>query len=218
MTGIVTLSDLAADANAALTDTRWSIADSPAHLPARPGLYAIYGDEQAHRELGLLEDAEAQSAPDLPLYVGKAEASFVERDLKDHFAVVPGGTTRTGGSTVRRSFAALLRDRLELHAVPRNLENPRYFSMYSLAGDGDAQLTAWMHEHLALAVWAAPVQLSVKLVDVETALIRHFAPVMNIDKNPRKLARLTAARREMSAEAKAWRPAAQGTREAERDR
>jgi hypothetical protein len=187
-------------------------------VPAKPGLYAIYGDERAHRELGLLEDAEAQSAPDLPLYVGKAEASSVERDLKDHFAAVSGGTTRTGGSTVRRSFAALLRVRPELLAVPRNLENPRCFSMYSLAGDGDAQLTAWMHEHLSLAVWATPVPLSLKLVDVETALIRHFTPVINIDKNPRKLARLTAARREMSAEAKAWRPAAQGTREAERDR
>ncbi|KQO65204.1 GIY-YIG nuclease family protein [Curtobacterium sp. Leaf261] len=213
----MTVFDLAADAIAALTGTRWSITDAPAHVPARPGLYAIYGDEQAHRELGLLEDAEVRSAPELPLYVGKAEASFVERDLKDHFAAVSGSTARTGGSTVRRSFAALLRGQLELCAVPRNLDNPRYFSMYSLAGDGDAQLTAWMHEHLSLAVWAAPVQLSAKLVDVETALIRHFTPVMNIDKNPRKLARLTVARKAMSAEAKEWRPPTQAAREAERD-
>lgn len=152
MTGIVTMFDLAADAVSALTGTRWSITDAPAHMPARPGLYAIYGDEQAHQELGLLEDAGARGAPDLPLYVGKAEASFVERDLKEHFAAVQGSTARTGGSTVRRSFAALLRNRLDLHAVPRNLKNPRYFSMYSLAGDGDAQLTAWMHAHLSLAV------------------------------------------------------------------
>lgn len=216
MTGIVTISDLAADAIAALTDTRWSITDAPAHVLARPGLYAIFVDEQAHRELGLLKDARARSAPDLPLYVGKAEASFVERDLKDHFAAVPGSTARTGGSTVRRSFAALLRDRLDLHGVPRNLEIPRYFSMYSLAGDGDAQLTAWMHARLSLAVWAAPVQMSVKLVDVETELIRHFTPVINIDRNPRKLARLGAARKAMTAEAKAWRPAAQAASEAER--
>lgn len=218
MTGIVTVSDLAADAVAALTGTRWSITEAPVHVPARPGLYAIYGDEQAHRELGLLEDAGARGAPDLPLYVGKAEASFVERDLKDHFAAVRGSTARTGGSTVRRSFAALLRDRLDLHGVPRNLEIPGYFSMYSLAGDGDAQLTAWMHEHLSLAIWAAPIQMSVKLVDVEAELIRHFMPVINIDKNPRKLARLTAARKAMSAEAKAWRPLTQAAREAERDR
>jgi hypothetical protein len=37
-------------------------------------------------------------------------------------------------------------------------------------------------------------------------------PVINIDKNPRKLARLKAARKAMSAEAKAWRPAAQRSR------
>ena len=130
---------------------------------------------------------------------------------------MPGSTARTGGSTVRRSFAALLRDRLDLHGVPRNLEIPGYFSMYSLAGDGDAQLTAWMHGHLSLALWAAPIQMSVKLVDVEAELIRHFMPVINIDKNPRKLARLTAARKAMSAEAKAWRPLTQAAREAERD-
>lgn len=119
-----TISDLAADAIAALTGTRWSITDAPAHVPARPGLYAIFGDERAHRGLGLLEDAGARSAPDLPLYVGKAEASFVERDLKDYFAAALGSTARTGGSTVRRSFAALLGNQLELHAVPRNLASP----------------------------------------------------------------------------------------------
>ncbi|WIB61401.1 hypothetical protein DEJ13_06105 [Curtobacterium sp. MCLR17_007] len=211
----MTISDLAADAIAALTGTRWSIIDAPAHVPAKPGLYAIFGDERAHRELGLLEDAGARSAPDLPLYVGKAEASFVERDLKDHFAAVPGSTARTGGSTVRRSFAALLRCRLDLHGVPRNREIPGYFSMYSLAGDDDAQLTAWMHARPSLAVRTAPVQMTVKLVDVETQLIRHSTPVINIDRNPRKLSRLGAARKAMSAEAKAWRPA-QAAREAER--
>lgn len=216
MTGIVTISDLAAGAIAALTETRWSITDAPAHVPARPGLYAIFGDERAHRELGLLEDAEIRIAPDLPLYVGKAKKSFVERDLKDHFAAVPGSTARTGGSTVRRSFAALLRDRLDMHGVPRNPKTLGYFSMYSLADDGDAQLTAWMHEHLSLAVGAAPVQMSVKLVEVETQLVRHFTPAINIDKNPRKLARLTAARKATSAEAKAWRLAAQAANEAER--
>lgn len=60
--------------------------------------------------------------------------------------------------------------------------------------------------------------MSVELVEVETELIRHFTPAINIDKNPRKLDRLTAARKAMSAEARASRPAAQATREAERDR
>jgi hypothetical protein len=71
-----------------------------------------------------------------------------------------------------------------------------------------------MHAHLSLAVWAAPVQMRVNLVDVE--IIRHFTPMINIERNPRKLARLLVARKAMSAEAEAWRPAARATREAER--
>jgi hypothetical protein len=138
----VTLSGLAADAVAVLSAIRWSITDAPAHVPARPDLYAFYGDEQAHRELGLLEGAEARGALDLQLYGGKAEASFVERDVKDHFAAMPDATASTGNFTVRRSFAAVLRDRLNLHGVPWNLEIPGNFNKYSLAGDGDAQLTA----------------------------------------------------------------------------
>lgn len=204
----MTLSDLAAEAVSALTstNTRWSITDAPAHVEPRPGLYAIYGDEQAHQDLDLVADAHPSVSLDLPLYIGKAEKSFVSRDLGDHFAAVPGSTARTGGSTVRRSFAALLRDQLELHGVPRNLEKPGYFSMYSLAGDGDAKLTAWMHARLTLAVWPAPDGMSTPLADVETELIRHFTPVINLDKNPKKLAQLKAARKAMSAEARAWQP------------
>lgn len=202
----MTLSDPAADAVAVLTGTRWSITDAPAHVPARQGLYAIYGDEQAHRELGLFDDLEARSPPDLPLYVGKAEASFVSRDLKDHFAMVPGSTAKTGGSTVRRSFAALLRDSLDLQGIPRNLAKPSAFSMYSLAGDGDGRLTAWMQQRLTLAVWEAPNMMQVALVDAEAELIRHFTPVLNLDKNPKKLVRLKVARKAMAAEARDWRP------------
>lgn len=203
---LVTLSDLAANAVAVLTGTCWSITEAAAHVPARAGLYAIYGDEHAHRELGLLDDPGARAAPDLPLYVGKAEVSFVSRDLKDHFAAVPGSEARTGGSTIRRSFAALLRDSLNLRGVPRNLAKPTDFPMYSLAGDGDARLTAWMHERLTLAVWEAPDTMPVPLVDVETELIRHFTPVINIKSNPRKLKRLGVERKTMAAEARGWRP------------
>ena len=75
-------------------------------VPDRPGLYAIYGDAQTWSELGLGEP------PDMhPLYVGKAEASLVTRDLRTHFSDGP-----TGQSTVRRSFAALLREELSLEA------------------------------------------------------------------------------------------------------
>jgi len=195
------LPDFAAAAIDALTGDRWSIADAVQHVPKLPGLYAIYGDEQAWHDLGL------ESAPEQPLYVGKAEESLVSRDLNGHFATNPESKPRTGGSTVRRSFAALLRDALELQAVPRNLTNPERFANFTLADGGDQRLNDWMHARLILAVWPAPGDLAMPLSDVETAVIEHFTPPINLDKNPGKLARLSKARAAMAAEASRWTPA-----------
>ncbi|MFD6699819.1 MULTISPECIES: GIY-YIG nuclease family protein [unclassified Microbacterium] len=192
------LADLAADAVDALTGARWAIAAAADHVPACPGLYAIYGDEPAWR------DIELEAATDGPLYVGKAEESLISRDLHGHFATNPKSKPRTGGSTVRRSFAALLRDTLDLHAVPRNLAKPERFANFSLAEGGDERLNEWMHARLTLALWPAPEDLAVPLGDIETVVIHHFAPPINLDKNPAKLARLSQARAAMAAEASRW--------------
>ena len=191
---------LIAAAVTTLNGERWAITDAATHVPSRPGLYAIYGDDQAWRDLHL------EPTPAAPLYVGKAEASLVSRDLNGHFATNPKSKPRTGGSTVRRSFAALLRDALDLHAVPRNLATPERFANYALAEGGDARLNEWMHARLQLAVWSAPPGMTVPLGAIETAVIAHFTPPINLDKNPGKLARLSRARAEMAAEAAAWRP------------
>lgn len=192
--------DLATDAVVALTGERRVITDAAEQVPACPGLYAIYGDEQAWHDLQL------EPTPNMPLYVGKAEESLVSRDLNGHFATNPKTRPRTGGSTVRRSLAALLRQALDLHAVPRNLAKPERFSNYGLADGGDARLNEWMHSRLTLAIWPAPAGMPVPLGDVETAVIVRFTPPINLDKNPGKLARLSAARAAMAAEAAAWRP------------
>lgn len=76
-------------------------------VPHAAGLYAIYGDSGVWKALGL---GDAQD--DRPLYVGKAEDSLVSRDLNTHFA-----TGKTGWSSPRRSFAALLADELKLTAM-----------------------------------------------------------------------------------------------------
>ena len=190
--------DFAAVAVESLLGERWAINNAADHVPHVPGLYAIYGDEVAWTDLGLTP------TPGLPLYVGKAEQSLVSRDLNGHFAVNPNSKPRTGGSTVRRSFAALLRGALELRAVPRNLDNPERFANYALTADGDARLNEWMHARLRLAVWPAPENLPVSLGDVETEVIQHFTPPINLDKNPGRLQRLRTARAEMAAEAAAW--------------
>lgn len=187
------------DAIAALSGEAWSIADASTHVPPRPGLYAIYGDDEAWSDLGLDPRSEH------PLYVGKAEDSLVARELNGHFAASPTRSPRTGSSTVRRSFAALLRETLDLRAVPRNLANPERFSNYSLAEGGDARLSAWMHERLSIAVWPAPTDRDWSLSDVETAIITRFTPPINIAKNPGKIARLSHARASMAAEASQWR-------------
>lgn len=191
--------ELAEAAVATLSAGHWVIADAAEHVPGRPGLYAIYGDDQAWQDLQL------EPSPGAPLYVGKAEKSLASRDLNGHFATNVKSAPRTGGSTVRRSFAALLRETLDLHAVPRNLARPERFANYALDAGGDARLNEWMHARLTLAVWPAPSDMPVPLVEIETAAIVHFTPPLNLDANPGKLARLRLARAEMAAEAARWR-------------
>lgn len=200
MTQPLAIQALAAAAFVALTDASWGITTAADHVPSRPGLYAIYGDTQAWVDLGL------ESNPNQPLYIGKAERSLVSRDLNAHFAAKPNSIARTGNSTVRRSFAALLRGSLELRAVPRNLAKRERFANYSLAEGGGARLSAWMHSRLTLAVWPAPDEIPVPLGDVETAMILRFTPPLNLDKNPSKFGHLRQARAEMAAEAARWRP------------
>jgi hypothetical protein len=132
------------------------------------------------------------------LYVGKAERSLASRDIRTHFA-----TGKTGSSTVRRSFAALLRDNLALHALPRNPEKPGHFANFALDRDGEERLTRWMLERLSLAVWIRP-STTVPLDQIETAVIEAWQPPINLDKVSRRSATLTSARKRMADEARAW--------------
>lgn len=108
----------------------------------------------------------------------------------------------------------MLRDALQLRAVPRNPDSPSYFAMYGLADGGDERLNAWMHSRLAIAVWPAPASMQVRLRVVEVAAIEHFLPPINLESNPAKLERLKRARAEMSAEAGRWRAMAEHLHEA----
>lgn len=185
------------DALATLSGPRWKIAEAPAHVPDRPGLYAIYGDDEAWSQLAI------ERRPDDLLYVGKAEDSLVSRELRGHFAIDLTRRAQTGSSTVRRSFAALLRDSLGLHGVPRNTAKPGHFSNYGLSAEHDTALTSWMHKHLTLAVWPAD-GLPEPLRTVESAVIIQWTPPLNLAGNPRPAPGLSAARAAMAAEARDW--------------
>ncbi len=161
-------------------------------LPPKPGLYAIYGDEVAWSELEL-----GEPHSELALYVGKAEDSLVSRDLDCHF--VDG---RTGSSTVRRSFAALLRVRRTLSAIPRNPKKPGYFANYGLTPANDAKLTAWMRQRLEIAVW--PWDGTEPPAPIERTILQRLTPPLNIAgvRHPHR-ALLKAKRQVMADQARA---------------
>jgi hypothetical protein len=171
------LSILALQAVDTLSGTQYAIADAIDHVPSEPGLYAVYADPETWQELNL------EIREGCPLYVGKAEQSLQART---HFA-----TGRTGSSTVRRSFAALLRNPLGLRGVPRNMERPERPANFGLESEGDQHLTAWMQERLFRAYWAKP-DTAVDLADIETAVIKMWQPPLNlvkVDRSPSAEAR-----------------------------
>lgn len=178
---------------AALTDPRLPLKGAEDRVPRRPGLYAIYGADPAWQALGL-----GPSPDERPLYVGKAEGSLLGRDLITHF-----GNGRTGQSTVRRSIAALLRNALDLTAMPRNPSRPGYFSNYGLSTQDDRKLTDWMREHLLLATWS-PAS-TVGLRPVEVRIIQVWEPPLNLtDVVTTWTSQVKAARKAMADEARAW--------------
>lgn len=187
------LAKTVADAVKSLAGTRWPIVDAQANVPHVPGLYAVYGTRSALADLKLAAADVAQ-----PLYVGKAEDSFVSRDLRTHFA-----SGRTGQSTVRRSFAALLRESLHLRGMPRNPEKPGHFANFGLSPENDARLTSWMWSNLSLAVW--PTTGALPLRDIESDVVKRLDPPLNIEYLPRNSrTELSSARRAMADEARQW--------------
>jgi hypothetical protein len=164
-------------------------------VPDSPGLYAIYGDAPTWVVLGLDRPPDER-----PLYVGKAEQSLVTRDLRTHFT-----TGKTGQSSPRRSFAALLQADLGLVAIPRRPSNPEptKWTHYSLEPGGDERLTKWMMEKLRLAAWPAPPGTPLRAV--ESAVMAHWQPPLNLTGVAQPwAAAVKAARQEMAAAAREW--------------
>jgi hypothetical protein len=177
----------------ALSVPPYRISDALQLVPDAPGLYAVYGSGGAWAELGLADGRAVATA----LYVGKAEKSLVSRDLKTHFA-----TGRTGSSTLRRSFAALLHQALELEGRPRNPAKPERFANFAIEPAADERLSTWMQTHLRLSVWLKPP--GAVLDAVETDLINVWQPPLNLAKTREPSRRLKDARRHMAEQARAW--------------
>ena len=179
-----------------LDSPRLAVIDAEREVPQAPGLYAVHGGPSVWQELGLGEPPD-----DRPLYVGKAERSLADREVRTHFS-----TGKTGSSTLRRSLGGLLADELRLEGQPRNLSNPEGFANFGLEDAGDARLTEWMLEHLRLAVWPSPAD--VVLDQFETLILTRLTPPLNLDKvvTPWR-ALVLSGRRRLADQARARTPA-----------
>ncbi len=185
---------LVADASAALAEPRLALTDAVDKVPDAPGLYALYGSAAVWIALGL-----GHGPVGAALYVGKAEQKLKTRELETH---VRGG--RTGQSAVRQSFAALLRDHLELRGVPRNQTKPERFDEYALSEEGEQRLTAWMTDQLQIAAWEQPADCT-DLGAIEIAVLKRWSPPLNLrDTRSTWGARVSAARKVMAADARTW--------------
>jgi hypothetical protein len=105
---------------------------------------------------------------------------------------------------VRQSFAALLRDHLELRGIPRNQTKPERFDQYALSDEGEAKLTDWMNANLQIAVWAKPADCT-NLGTIEVAVLKRWSPPLNLrDTRSTWGARVSAARKAMASDARTW--------------
>jgi len=192
--GLDTLFDAAIDS---LSRHKLRIVDAPALVPPKPGLYAIYGAGSVWATLGVTSTVDGG-----PLYVGKSEDNLLAREVSTHFNASPTRKPATGSSTVRRSFAALLRAELRLNSQARNPLKPADFASFGLVGDGDRILTAWMAQNLQLSIWEKPDTPEFALDHIETQVIRFWDPPVNIDKAPTSRRELKALRALLAREAR----------------
>ena len=190
---VSTPEELVAEALAALDAPRARPISASSAVPAKPGLYAVHADDAAWTEAGLAEPPDER-----PLYVGKAERSLASRDVETHFA-----SGRTGSSTLRRSLAALLRERLVLEALPRKRSDPTPpdITNFTLERAGDDRLSAWMRGRLRLATWPAPSGADLRRI--EELVLAQLLPPLNLRgiETPWREA-ILAARAALAAEAR----------------
>jgi hypothetical protein len=126
------------------------------------------------------------------LYIGMTEESL---EYRNHF-----GHTDSAFSSLRRSLGAILKQDLELVAIPRGSgQSPKDMANYRFAGGGEEQLTDWMAKHLRYSF----VVVEEEIEQVEQELIQDLRPPLNLAdwENPQKnhVMRLRAACRDEAA-------------------
>lgn len=131
--------------------------------PPAPGVYAYF--------LTRGSSLPAVSNPGgAVLYIG-VSGNLADREFDTHFA-----EGKTGFSTLRRSIGAILKEQLELTARPRGIgASKTNFTNYRFDDSGERRLSAWLREHLRVAVEAVPDP-----ADLERQLIEFACPPLNL--------------------------------------
>jgi uncharacterized protein (TIGR02246 family) len=174
-------------------------------LARAAGLFAVHAGAAGWRHLGLGEPPDER-----PLYVGMASGGATSRGLRHHIER-PFAGGRASDVSLRRSFAALLADELELvpiaHRTPA-YRGARQWRHFALEESGDRRLTEWMRSNLRIAVWACPDDAP--LEEVRAAVLETWLPPLCLlDVTTPWTGQVKAARVTLAEQAKARMEAAQ---------
>ena len=134
-----------------------------ASLPSEPGIYAFYLTDGAQLPT-------IQPDGNGLLYVGETKESLRSRAVDNHL-----NDEQTGFSTLRRTLGALLKDNLELKAIPRSQGSNK--NTYRFEPSGESELTRWMLDNLDVAHCATSDH---KRLEKDT--IKSLEPPLNIRK------------------------------------
>jgi hypothetical protein len=116
------------------------------------------------------------------IYIGIAKESLQNRDLRQHFR-----NGLTGSSTLRRSLGAILKNRLQLIAIPRGSgTDSRRFNNYRFSDEGERELTSWMVSNLELGYWVPDRPLTYQQLRKEEERVTiEFRPTLDLDRRTR---------------------------------
>jgi hypothetical protein len=144
--------------------TRQKCQISALGAPREPGVYALFLNAKS---LG-----EFVAGADGLVYVGTSE-NLAQREFDTHF-----NSKGTGFSTVRRSFGAILKQKLQLKARARGRGLTRQDLLcYVFDSSGERRLTEWMERNVQVAVH--PTR---EAEVAETSLISFAEPLLNLTK------------------------------------
>ena len=163
--------------------------ESLAKTVVKPGIVAVYCE---HNDLGFgLKHEDGMQMVFVDESGAAAERHFVNG--------------KTGYSTLRRSLAALLRNKCDLVAVPRSndeVDADRYEN-FALAELSDELLTDWMEKHLKIAV--LPIEKE-KVRRTVQGLINYNVPILNLQNNKENKygAEIKRLRKQCAEQAREW--------------